>query len=89
MMSFKGSFFLHFGLREKAVGFFFRRITTKGRDSPPSRKADDTPISGACVHKRMPKLACRWLLQSSSIRHSPLVALDLGYPQLSLNLGNI
>jgi hypothetical protein len=42
---------------KKPAGFFFRRITTDGRDSPPLRKADDTPISGACVHKRMPKLA--------------------------------
>jgi hypothetical protein len=78
-------FFSPFCLREKAVGFFLRRITTYGRDSSPSRKADDAPISGACVHKRMPKLACRWLLLHSSIRHSPLNALDLGHPQLSLN----
>jgi len=28
---------------KKPEGFFFRRITTNGRDSPPLRKADDTP----------------------------------------------
>jgi hypothetical protein len=33
---------------KKPVGFLFRRIPTIGRDSSPLRKADDTPISGAC-----------------------------------------
>jgi hypothetical protein len=54
------------------------------------------PISGSCVHKSMPKACSRWLLRSSSIRHSPLDALDLpgdpgsdeGHPQLSLKQGN-
>ena len=41
-------FFSIFVYVKKPVGFFFRRITTYGRDSPPLRKADDTPISGAC-----------------------------------------
>ena len=50
-------FFSIFVYVKKPVGFFFRRITTYGRDSPPLRKAEDTPISGSCVHKRMPKLA--------------------------------
>ncbi len=68
---------------KKPVGFFFRRITTNGRDSPPLRKADDTPSPA------LPRARSRRLLRSSSIRHSPLDALDLGYPQLSLNQGII
>jgi len=52
----------------------------------PSGKADDTPISGACIQAHA-KARSRWLLLRSSIRHSPLDALDLGHPQLSLNQG--
>jgi len=53
---------------KKPVGFFFRRITTNGQDSPPLRKAAvrlkwtfsrtaGYTLSPALVHKRMPKLA--------------------------------
>ncbi len=41
------------------------------RESGCSYEQQDTPISVACVHKRMPKLACRWLLLRSSIRLRP------------------
>jgi len=42
------------------------------------------PISGACEQAHA-KARSRWLLRGSSIRHSPLDALDLGHPRLSLN----
>ena len=88
MMSYKGPYFFSFLVYvKKPIGFFFRRITTYARDSPPLRKADDAPISGSCVHKSMPRARSRWLLRRSSRRHSPLDALDLGYPQLSLHQG--
>jgi hypothetical protein len=50
------------------------------RESGCSYEQQDTPISGACVHKRMPRARSRRLLRSSSIRHSPLDASDLGHP---------
>ena len=74
MRSYKSSFFSQFCLPSGKAA-----VLTNSRIHP----------SPALVYTRAcQRLACRWLLQSSSIRPSPLDALDLGHPQLSLKQGN-
>ena len=53
----------------------------------PSGKAAVLTNSRIHPSPALPRARRRRLLRSSSIRHSPLDALDLGHPQVSLNQG--
>jgi hypothetical protein len=54
----------------------------------PSGKAAVLTNSRIHPSPALPGARSRWLLQSSSKRHSPLDALNLGHPRFSLNQGD-